>query len=523
MAEILRETSPDVFVSVSHELSREYREYERTSTIAANAYVGRKVSDYLSNLDVGLRSDGFEGDLMIMQSNGGLSDVETARRHCMQMMESGPAGGIVGTMALCELLDIESAVSFDMGGTTAKACVVRRGEPSFSPDYFVGGYNEGLVVRIPVLDIVEVGTGGGSIAWLRRGGRSARGPPKRRSRAGARVYGRGGTEPTVTDANVVLGRLEPTNFLGGEMELDASTAVAAALGSPCRVTGRGPSSGPHRECWRSRPRRWRMRCAASRSQRGLDPRDFVMFALRGRWTVARRPRWQGSCSIRRVIIPVSPGHFSAVGMLSADLRRDVVQTMVRRLNEMTMADLEDEFRGLEAEGRGVLERTGISMDAIVFERAADMRYVGQEHTVTVRFPNRFNTDDGVARKELKALFDEAHELRYSHSAEEEPCDIVTLAGLRHRALDQAEHPGDRGGRRGAAGGRAARPPDGRLRRGGTTPDPRSRPRSALLAGNVIDGPAVVEETASTTIVDPGDRVLVNEYGHLIIEIGGGAR
>ena len=264
MAEILRESDPDVFISVFHELSREYREYERTSTTAANAYVGRTVSDYLSDLDVGLRADGFAGDLMIMQSNGGLSDIETARRHCVQMMESGPAGGIVGTMALCELLDIESAVSFDMGGTTAKACVVRRGEPSFSPDYFVGGYNEGLVVRIPVLDIVEVGTGGGSIAWLDEGGGLHVGPRSAGAEPGPACYGRGGTEPTVTDANVVLGRLEPASFLGGEMELDAAAAVARRSRIASSSHSTWTSNGRHRECSRSRPRRWRMQCAASR-------------------------------------------------------------------------------------------------------------------------------------------------------------------------------------------------------------------------------------------------------------------
>ncbi len=184
MREILLETEPNLFVSVSHELSREYREYERTSTVAANAYVGPKVSQYLGDLERRLKQNKFAGNLMIMQSNGGLSDVEMARRQCIQMMESGPAGGVVGTMALCETLDLAAAIAFDMGGTTAKACVIRRGEPSLSPDYFIGGYNEGLAIRIPVLDIVEVGTGGGSIAFLDEGGGSACRSEERRRRAG---------------------------------------------------------------------------------------------------------------------------------------------------------------------------------------------------------------------------------------------------------------------------------------------------------------------------------------------------
>ncbi len=180
MRDILLQANPDFYVSTSHELSREYREYERTSTVAANAYVGPIVSRYLSDLEGRLGEGGFAGSLMVMQSNGGLQDVVTARKQCIQMMESGPAGGVVGTMALCEALGLENAIAFDMGGTTAKACVVRRGEPSLSPDYFFGGYNEGLAIRIPVLDIVEVGTGGGSIAWFDEGEGLHVGPAQRR-------------------------------------------------------------------------------------------------------------------------------------------------------------------------------------------------------------------------------------------------------------------------------------------------------------------------------------------------------
>ncbi|MGB7952127.1 MAG: hydantoinase/oxoprolinase family protein, partial [Candidatus Binatia bacterium] len=227
VCEILKKTNPNLFVSASHELSREYREYERTSTVAANAYVGPKVSQYLSDLEGRLRRHRFTGNLLIMQSNGGLSEVELARRQCIQMMESGPAAGVVGTMALCELLDLEAAIAFDMGGTTAKASVIRRGEPSLSPDYFIGGYNEGLAIRIPVLDIVEVGTGGGSIAWLDEGGGLHVGPRSAGAEPGPASYGRGGTEPTVTDANVILGRLSPERFLGGEMCLDRGAAENA--------------------------------------------------------------------------------------------------------------------------------------------------------------------------------------------------------------------------------------------------------------------------------------------------------
>ena len=422
MREILLETEPKLFVSVSHELSREYREYERTSTVAANAYVGPKVSQYLGDLERRLHDKKFAGNLMIMQSNGGLSDVEMARRQCIQMMESGPAGGVVGTMALCELLDLEAAIAFDMGGTTAKACVIRRGEPSLSPDYFIGGYNEGLAIRIPVLDIVEVGTGGGSIAFLDEGGGLHVGPKSAGAEPGPASYGRGGSEPTVTDANVILGRLSPENFLGGEMRLDrgaAERALNERLARPLNVTLERAAAGMLQVATSAMANTVRHVTL----ERGLDPRDFTLVAYGGGGPL-HSASVAKELAIRKIIIPNAPGHFSALGMLMADLRRDYVQTLFERMDDLEMKDLEDQFQKLEAEGRMALVESGISTDRIVFERAADMRYVGQEHAVAVRMPNFVGNED--ARVEVKRRFDEAHDLRYSHSAPEESADIVSL-------------------------------------------------------------------------------------------------
>ncbi|HEY1235420.1 MAG TPA: hydantoinase/oxoprolinase family protein [Candidatus Binatia bacterium] len=514
MCEILREAQPRLFLSASHELSREYREYERTSTVAANAYVGPKVSQYLGDLESRLHDQKFTGDLMIMQSNGGLSDVEMARRQCIQMMESGPAGGVVGTMAICELLDLDAAIAFDMGGTTAKACVIRRGEPSLSPDYFIGGYNEGLAIRIPVLDIVEVGTGGGSIAWLDEGGGLHVGPRSAGAEPGPASYARGGSEPTVTDANVILGRLSPERFLGGEMRLDqtaAETALRQRLAAPLDVSLQRAAEGMLQVATSAMANAVRHVTL----ERGLDPRDFTLVAYGG-----GGPLHAGSVakelSIGRIIIPNAPGHFSAFGMLMADLRRDYVQTLFERMDDLEMFQLEDQYKKLETEGRAALEASGIPSDRIVFERAADMRYVGQEHAVAVRMPA--NVGDESARAEIKRLFDEAHELRYSHSAPEESADIVSL--------------------RVSAIGRLGKPQFPRIATGEINPSSAARrgarmvifedagslqaavfDRAKLLANNVITGPAIIEETASTTVIEPGDLVTVNEYGHLMMELG----
>jgi N-methylhydantoinase A len=515
MCEILRETDGNFFISASHELSREYREYERTSTVAANAYVGPKVSKYLGELERGLKSDGFKGSLMIMQSNGGLSDVELARRQCIQMMESGPAGGVVGTMAYCEILGLEAAIAFDMGGTTAKSCVIRRGAPSLSPDYFIGGYNEGLAIRIPVLDIIEVGTGGGSIAWLDEGGALHVGPRSAGAEPGPVSYGRGGVEPTVTDANVVLGRLAPERFLGGEMRLDqqaAETSLRERLAHPLNVTLERAAAGMLQVATSAMANAVRHVTL----ERGLDPRDFTLVAYGGGGPL-HAASVAKELSIGTVIVPQAPGHFSALGMLMADFRRDYVQTLFKRLDDLEMEELEQEFRTLETEGRQALERSGIASDRIVFERAADMRYVGQEHAVAVRMPA--SAADESARAEIKRRFDEAHDLRYSHSAPEEAADIVSL--------------------RVSAIGRLGKPAFATILAGVATPpadaDRGARPvifeshgavpakvfdRAKLRAGNVIEGPAIIEESASTTVVEPGDSVTVNRYGHLVMKLGG---
>ena len=239
MAGILAETAPRLYVTPSYEVSREYREFERCSTVAVNAYVGPRVSGYLDALERRSREEGCRGALMIMQSNGGMYDLAAARSLPVQMMESGPAAGVAGTQVLCGELGLADAISFDMGGTTAKACVIANGAARTTPDYFVGGYETGLPVRISVLDINEVGTGGGSLARLDPDGGVHVGPESSGAEPGPVCYGRGGEEPTVTDGNVVVGRLDPLNFLGGQMKLDlegAKAAIATKLAKPLNLT-----------------------------------------------------------------------------------------------------------------------------------------------------------------------------------------------------------------------------------------------------------------------------------------------
>jgi N-methylhydantoinase A len=512
MAAILREELPDLFITMSHELSREYREYERTSTVAANAFVGPKVSSYLGGLSASLRDDGFAGSLLIMQSNGGLANVELARRQCVQMMESGPAGGVVGMQALCELLEVESAIAFDMGGTTAKASVIQRGQPEFSPDYFVGGYSRGLVIRIPVLDIVEVGTGGGSIAWFDEGGGLHVGPQSAGADPGPACYGRGGTEATITDANVVLGRLSPDAFLGGEMALDvqaAQSAMRSHVAGPLGVDLTRAASGIIEVATSHMANAVRQVTL----QRGRDPRDFTLFAYGGGGPL-HAPAVARELSIARVIIPRKPGVFSALGMLLADLRRDYVQTWFERLDELDIDELDRQFEALEAQGRDSLIESGMAVGDIAFERAADMRYAGQEHAVTVPFPPTLHSEE--ARADIKRRFDEAHQRQFSHSARDEPAEIVSLRVAATGRLPKPAFPGiERGGLEPPGG---ARKPSRRVLFAAGEFEAEVYDRDSLLAGNVIHGPAVIEEDVATTLLEPGDRISVDGFGFLIMEL-----
>jgi len=515
MAEILQQCDPELFVTASHELSREYREYERTSTTAANAFVGPIVSNYLDQLDNQLTKESFGGTLLIMQSNGGLSDVEMARRQCVQMMESGPAGGVVGAMGICEDLDIDAAVAFDMGGTTAKACVIQRGDPSFSPDYFVGGYNEGLAIRIPVLDIVEVGMGGGSIAWLDDVGALHVGPRSAGALPGPACYGRGGTEPTITDANLLLGRIDPLAFHGGGMPLDTAAATQALderLGRRLDVDLERAATGMLEVATSEMANAVR----GVTLSKGLDPRDFTMIAYGGGGplhgaAVARQLK------IRTIVIPVAPGHFSAVGMLMADWRRDRVQTLFATLEKMEMAELDAAFDDLERQGEAELAAAKVTPSALVSERSADMRYVGQEHSVTVRLPTDLDLSAPEARRAIKRLFDAMHEKRFGHSAEEEPAQIVsvrvsTVGRLKKPATRALDTGGPTPPDAARLGERTVTFPEGARRA-------RVYERTALLAGNVIHGPAVIQEPASTTPVASDEVVRVGRLGELVLTIG----
>jgi N-methylhydantoinase A len=510
--EIVEKAFPDLFVTASHELSQEYREYERTSTTAANAYVGPRVRRYLGEMDHHLNETGFTGTFLVVQSTGGLFDVEEAQQSCIRMLESGPAAGVVGSKVLCDQIGLKNAIAFDMGGTTAKAGVIYQGEVLMTGGQIVGGYASGLPLQIPMIDIQEVGTGGGSIARIEAGALRV-GPESAGSAPGPVCYGLGGTEPTVTDCNLALGRLAPDRFLGGEMKLDlagATKAIEAKIGKPLDLGALEAADGILRVAVTkmSHMVRW------VTTERGLDAADFAMIAYGGAGPlhaamIARELR------IGKLIIPFAPGHFSAYGMLFADLRRDLVNTWFKPFADVSFDEMEALYQAMEKAGADDLARSrDMTVDTISL-RGADMRYVGQEHAVTVDIPlELFRNKD---RDGIKKMFDAVHETRYGYHNPEEKAEIVSL---RSATIGLMKKP-DRekladGGASPEAAFRGSRPV---YFSGAGMVDTPTYDRSKLAAGNRISGPALIEEHASTTVVHPQDKVEVDAFGNLHIEIG----
>jgi N-methylhydantoinase A len=512
--ELVKQEMPDAFVSASHELSQEYREFERASTVVANAYVGPRVAEYLAQLEQHLKKHGFGGDFFVVQSTGGLFPIEHARRDCVRMLESGPAAGVIGAQAICAQLGLDRAIAFDMGGTTAKAGVISDSKPLTTGSALIGGYEKALPIQIPMMDIFEVGTGGGSIARLGEGKSLRVGPQSAGSIPGPVCYGRGGTEPTVTDANVLLGRLDPDHFLGGEMKLDlpgARRAMQEKVAGPLGLDVTEAADGILRIAVTTMSHAVK----AVTTERGLDAGSFLMVVYGGAGplhasAIARE------IGIKNVLIPFAPGYFSAYGMLFSDLRYDYVRSCFRKLEDMSFDEIESLYTSMEEEGRAAIASSAIRPDAIVIERAADMRYVGQEHAVTVELPAQFFSDRD--RAAIKRRFDEVHAIRYGTSAPKEPADLVSL---RATVLGTMRKPP----RHTVTEGKAEPPPesvrakkDVFFRGHGFVKAPVFK-REALRSGNRVSGPALIEEHASTTVVQPGDELTVDGLGNLQIRIG----
>jgi N-methylhydantoinase A len=509
VGEILAEELPGVPVSLSSAVAPEFREYLRASTTVINAVIRPVVQRYLERIQERLAAGGVGARLLVMQSSGGVFGADAAAGRPVFMVESGPAAGVIASAHLGSTIDAPDVLSFDMGGTTAKVGLIREGRPSVTKDYAVGRHAgagigamslSGYPVRTPVVDLVEIGAGGGSIAWVDSGGLLRVGPQSAGADPGPVCYGRGGAEPTVTDANVVLGRLDPQYFLGGEMTLDVDAARRAIEDRCAKPLGLDVTQAAYGIVEIANAAMVNALHLIS-VQRGYDPRDFVLVGFGGAGPLHANAIARDA-ELPTLVVPPSPGIFSATGLLSTDLKRDAAVTIMRRLDELDRAELDEVFARLERAGADELEREGVSRDRVEFVRQLDVRYVGQSYELTVE-----------AGDELLGRFHAEHERTYGFAAPGEPVELVSV---RLTTIGRIEKPSARSVEAvGPASPKRERPVY--FSEAGGFVDCPVYDRYGLAAGTAFPGPAVVEELDSTTLVHPGFDLRVDERGNLVIE------
>jgi N-methylhydantoinase A len=518
-AAVVRAECPEAYLSVSSEVCPEFREYLRASTAAVNAAVMPLVARYLDALESRLEALGVSAPFYVMQSSGGVMTAASAKQKPVYMVESGPAAGVIAAGAFAAPHGFRDVISFDMGGTTAKVGVIQQGLLRLATELEVGaqavtplgeGRGGGYPVRTPVLDLVEVGAGGGSEAWIDAGGALRVGPRSAGADPGPACYGRGGSTPTVTDANLLLGRLSPTFFLGGEIPLDpeagrrAMARCAGPLGLDLEQAAAGIVEIANAHMIGA------MRLVSV--QRGYDPRDFVLVAFGGAGPLHANAMAR-ALGIPKVLVPPSPGIASAIGLLMTDVKHEFAATRRQTLAGLTPAALEALFDDFAARGNTLLEREGVAAAQRRMTRSADLRYRGQSHELTVPVPSGPLAPTDLDR--LAEQFHAAHERAYGYAAREDAIELVTV---RLTAIGVSPRP--------------RRAPLAR-RRGD---DPRAvkgrRPvwfaeaagfipcavvdRARLCWGDVVPGPAVIEELDSTSLVHPGYRADVDEVGNLLL-------
>ncbi|HBH02965.1 MAG: hypothetical protein A2W08_08790 [Candidatus Rokubacteria bacterium RBG_16_73_20] len=511
LAAIVAEEAPHVTVTLSHEVSPTFREYERTSTTVVNAYVMTAVREYLAGLGRVLGTRGYRGRLFVMQSSGGIATAEAMQRYPVRMIESGPAAGALMAAAYGELVGQRDLIAFDMGGTTAKLALIEKGRPltttAFELHRVANAPGSGLPMNIQAIDLVEIGAGGGSIARATLGV-IAVGPESASSTPGPACYGRGGAEPTVTDANLVLGYLNPDDFAGGSMRLSAGAAARAIetrVARPLGLTLEEAAWGVHAIVTTN----MELATRVVSIERGRDPRDLSLVAFGGSGPV-HGCRLARALGIPRVILPAAAGVTAAIGLLAAEVRFDVARTYVRRLDAVDPRQVSAMYEEMAAQALEVVRESAVGGDVTV-ARAADARYVGQGYELTVPVPA--GALDAAALARVRAAFDEVYAARYGYANPTEPVEIVTwklsaVGGSPRIALAKAPR---RAGAAAPKGRRRAWFPEA----GGFTETP-VYDRYALGAGARLEGPAIVEERESTTVLPPGTAATVDEWANLLV-------
>lgn len=504
-AAALRELAPEVSISLSHQVATEWREYERTASTVMDGYIAPSVSRYMADLSSRLGARGMSAPLRVMQSNGGVISAQAASERPLQTLLSGPVGGAAGGVALSEILDRPNLICIDLGGTSFDVSLVTAGQADSSPSALL----EGLPVLMPVVDIHTIGAGGGSLAYLEAGGLRV-GPESAGAHPGPACYGRGGNQPTVTDANLFLGRIDPGYFLGGNLTLDTRAADVALeeLGRNLGLDAEKLALGIIEVLNAKMSQAIRTLTV----ERGIAPQEFSLVAFGGAGPMHAVALAQ-ELGIAEVIVPPDPGGFSAWGMLQSAVRQDFSEAFFREFAELDTMDLEGRFARLGDTAFSSLLGEGVVSDRISLIQRLDMRYQGQEHTLTVTLPNGVSPSQDDLYAALRRRFEETYRSRYGHSNPEASLETVNLRltalGDVGRPLLQANYQPDQPSDRPSQIGPV-------LFTTGSHPTARFN-RQALPPGCFIDGPAIVEEATATTVIPPEGSATVDEYGCLIIK------
>ncbi len=516
--EIIAEEAPDLSVSISYEVLPQIREYERTSTTVTNAYVKPLTGRYLSRLSGRLQSIGFEGKLFIMLSSGGITSIETAAEFPVRIIESGPTAAVISGQYYGKLFDISEMFCFDMGGTTAKSCLIQKGVAGVVPTFEVGRVQRfmkgsGLTIQVPVVDLMEIGAGGGSIAKVSKMGTLQVGPESSGADPGPICYARGGTEPGITDADLLLGYLDADYFLGGEMKLDLEAArrgIDEKIARPLGVSFIQSVWGIHDLINET------MAGAAKThiAEKGGNPKIVTVVAFGGAGPVHGYGLAK-KLGAPRLLVPPNAGVGSALGFFTAPRAFDMVRSHKVPLKEADFSEIEKIYAEMEAEGARTLQKSGEAED-IRFDRSVDARFVGQGSETTIPIPERRFTD--VKREEVRKRFDEIYKRLYGRTYPDSPVEFINFkirASLPERLLQLPRMKSDRTSLREAVKGQ--RPAFSGLVRDFipyTVYD-----RYKLFPGAKFQGPAIIEERESTVIVGEDAAVSVDEYGFLWIELG----
>jgi N-methylhydantoinase A len=521
LKEIITRRAPDLPCCISFDVLPEIKEYERTSTTVINTYVLPIVARYLATLRQELDRKGLGAPLLLMQSNGGLTTAEAAMRTPMHIIESGPAAGVIGAQALARALTLPHIITFDMGGTTAKASIVEGGEVARSLEYQVGGgimmgsrllTGAGYMLKVPAIDLAEVGAGGGSIVWIDAGGSLQVGPHSAGALPGPLCYDLGGEEPTITDANVILGYINPAYLVGGALPLNAGKArhiFAENIATPLGLSLAHAAYGAHQIAASNMIRAIK----AVSTERGRDPRDYALFAFGGNGPLFAAGMAE-ALHMKRIVVPPSPGVFSAFGLLYADVEHHYSRTFRRLLRNVDPRELGEAWDRLRHEAVEQLAADGFSPDQMRIRRAANMHYQGQTFELTVPVPE--GPLHPAALADLVEAFGQEHERTYGHRAgPEEPVEIVNIQLVGQGLPERPRVPSKLSpGRR-----------DGESRLG-----PRLAyfgPQLGWLETPVLrridlstprQGPCIVEEYDATCVVPPKAKAMLDAYGNIIIDL-----